>query len=356
VLGALPLTLALTTLTATAAPRVAVVEPATPSTLVALGTQVAQWVVQAAQAQGRGVMGPEELARTLGENVYAQLQACRGDPACIGALRLPLRADRLVVGSLDRDDQSYLVRLRLLEMPSGRVVAELDRAVRIATRRLGPEVRTALPSFLRGQAPRSGSLELSANVDGAQLEVDGAPAGVTPIRLSLSPGRHEISLEKSGYLAARRWVSVEAGKVTHEEVRLLRMPGVEDSNALPAAPNSVTRASTTSRSPVPLGTYIAGGVAVAALGVGLGLGISSAQIERRLHASYDPATQVYGGTRADALTARGQALAANILFGAAGAAALTALGFLLFTPGPESAHALVEVSPTGASVGVGGQF
>ncbi len=55
-------------------------------------------------------------------------------------------------------------------------------------------------------APASGSLALSqiavdANVPNCDIEVDGSFVGDTPSQLSLSPGKHEITVKKKGYIA-----------------------------------------------------------------------------------------------------------------------------------------------------------
>jgi hypothetical protein len=329
--------------------------------MVGISSQIASWVATEAQAQGMSVMAADDVAKSLGEAVYASVQNCRGDTDCIQALRLPLHTQRLVVGTLDRDAQSYLVHLWLFEVPSLKPLGQLERAVRIATRHLGPELRQALPPFLRGEPPRTGILELRATSEGASVQVDGASQGTTPLRLSLSPGRHELELQKPGFLPARRWVTVTSGGVTRTEVPLLRIPGTEEGQApfsasLALPPPAMPTVEGHVGFRLSTGTYVAAGIGVAAAATGIGLGVASNNIEQRLQSGYDPVTQIYTGTRAQALAARKEALAADILFAAAGAAALTALGIALFSPAPEAPRASLMAGPHGAGIALGGHF
>jgi len=58
------------------------------------------------------------------------------------------------------------------------------------------------------------SVALSVNVDGASVEVDGTPAGRTPLGdpLALSEGRHEIRVTMEGYEESTTSVDLEAGE------------------------------------------------------------------------------------------------------------------------------------------------
>ncbi len=64
-----------------------------------------------------------------------------------------------------------------------------------------------------GQEPtETGRLLFQSEPSGAQVEVDGANQGVTPLDLGLlSPGKHQISLSLAGFLPEVREVVVEAG-------------------------------------------------------------------------------------------------------------------------------------------------
>lgn len=65
----------------------------------------------------------------------------------------------------------------------------------------------------RRRAPTTGTLRVRSNVEGAEIAVGGQGIGRTPVvaPLSLSPGRHELTLEREGYVPFRSEVRLEAG-------------------------------------------------------------------------------------------------------------------------------------------------
>ncbi len=352
--------------------RLAIAEPATPPALEAMGAQVAQWVDEEATSQGITVVSADDVSQKLGRDQYAQLRACHGVPTCVAAMVGSLQASRIVVGTLDRDEQSYLVHLYLVDLSSARVICEMERNVRIATRRLAVEVKAGLGTFLKGRTAAPGTLLLSANQPDAAVTLDGEPAGKTPLKVALPPGRHEVELQLAGHFSVHRWVNIVSAETTQEELRLLRIPGTEqptlptlaspETHTAPPTPSALgssTPLASEAAVPhyrVPLATWISGGVAVAAGATGMGLGISSHQLQSKLNAGYNPTTHVYSGTRTMAITARNRAIAADALFAASGVAALTALGFALFAPQTGAPQASLSASPSSVTLSLGGGF
>ncbi|HSA22954.1 MAG TPA: hypothetical protein P5076_15970, partial [Myxococcota bacterium] len=82
------------------------------------------------------------------------------------------------------------------------------------------------------------------------------------------------------------------------------------------------------------------GIGLAAGGAGLGLGLASMDAQDSVEQQWDPSTDSSG---------RDQALAANILFGVAGAAAITAVVLFILEPGADDAP-VVEAAPGGAAI------
>ncbi len=77
----------------------------------------------------------------------------------------------------------------------------------------------------RATAPASasgvGMIDVDSRPRGADVRVDGAPAGPSPLRLpEMAPGAHTITLELGGYKIASRRVSVNSGKVSTLSVTL----------------------------------------------------------------------------------------------------------------------------------------
>lgn len=53
----------------------------------------------------------------------------------------------------------------------------------------------------------------SSSANGAQVTIDGQPQGVIPVRVQVTPGRHQIRITKEGYVEFSNWVEVGGGEV-----------------------------------------------------------------------------------------------------------------------------------------------
>ena len=105
------------------------------------------------------------------------------------------------------------------------------------------------------ERPTTGTLRVTANVEGAEVHLDDRAIGQTPLTapVSLAPGRHRLRLERDGYVPFRSEVRVETGLVTAAYADLL--------------PATRYRAIRGRR----VATWIAGGLAVAGVGAAIGL-------------------------------------------------------------------------------------
>jgi len=350
--------LALIVTPASAAPRkgLAVVEVSAPSNMQGLAAQLTRQVLDAAQAQGLRVVPPEELETFLGPKDTPALKQCGPSPSCLSALLSAIPVSRVVVGTLSRDQSHYLVHFWLISLAPAQTVAEFDRAILIASRRLQTDVAAALPALLRGEQEVTGKLVLDSTVPNAEATLDGEPLGVTPLTRTLKPGKHEIHVSHPGYYPVDRLVTVEAAKTTHEVVRLVAMPGTE-APALP--PVATSSAAPSGGFRVPVAGWVALGVGVAAAGTGVALGIAAQNNQNQLLAGYNPARNSYQGFRSQAVTGQNQATWANVCFGIAGAGLLT-WGILTWiassAPAEPTPTVGVGVGAHGASLSVAGSF
>ncbi len=334
--------------------RLAIVDLATPPTMIGLGSQVSATIQKAAKDQGYAVTSPDQLRTQLGEQLYNELVLCVGKPACVASKLASLKLDRAVAGSLNRDDRNYLVKLQLIDLEKGEILSEVDRSILIASRRLVQDVTAAVPRMLRGEREAHGTLKLSANVKSANVTIDGEFAGVTPLSVQLKPGKHEVKLDKKSYLPVTRLVNVEPGAVTQEEVRLILVPGERpEEEVVPPMATAKLEAPGGLKVPTAAWVTLGGGALVA--GVGAIFGLSASRTEQELTAGYDPARDVYASRR-DALSGQQSATIANVLYGVAGAAAVAAVVITIAGQGEDSPAVGAAVTPGGGAVTLRGSF
>jgi len=332
--------------------RLAIVELVTPPNMVGLGSQISRMLVDEARKQHYQVLPPDQARARLNEKARVEIPACEGAPTCIVQKLAGLPASRAVVGSLDRDERSYLLKLWLVDLRAGKVLAKVDRAILIASRRLMTDAEEALPAFLRGEREPHGTLVLTATVPEAKVTVDGEAAGVAPVTVTVKPGVHSVRVQKRSYFPVERLVTVEAGQKTEEQFRLLQEPGEGPPQlSLPQRQSMrvvSNRKVETLR--VPVGAWVTFGAAAVALGGGAYFGSHSVAIQTELQGSYHADRDYYGVTRARALEGQRSAVIANALFGATGA---LLVGGVVLTA-IENAHpAPVQVS-AGLAGGGGG--
>jgi PEGA domain len=359
-LPGLPAALGVLLSAAPAVEKLAIVDVDAIPSMMGLGAQVTQTVIKEAQAQKKKVLLPEDVRKALGNKPYDDLVKCGDRAACVGNLAGVLGVDRVVVGHLSRDERNYLVKLWLFDVKKTELVADVDRAILIASRRFLRDVTEAAPDFLRGKREAKGTVVVTATAKDCSVTINGEPAGKTPLTVNLKPGRYEVKIEKKAYLPVVRLMDVEANQTRTEEVRMLVIPGqVPDDEKVPELARRADKTdAATGPGPRPL-TFVAGGLTLAAVGLGLGFGVSSQTLERNLLVGYDPVTDTYQGTRQQALDAQTNATVANVAWISAGAlGALTIVSIILDATQGAAPPATVAftVSGDGAGLVVGGTF
>ncbi len=83
-----------------------------------------------------------------------------------------------------------------------------------------PVAQPATPA----EAPEPSTVVVKSNPDGAEITVDGKYTGSTPSTLRLAPGDHTISVEKSGFKAWQRTMTVSAGGIVTIDATLEKNP------------------------------------------------------------------------------------------------------------------------------------
>jgi hypothetical protein len=206
----------------------------------------------------------------------AALRSCSGESECLAAIGKKLGVQYMVSGTVAALGDSYVVNLKLVEVQSGKEIRrveeplsgppdELIEAVRVAAYRL------FAPEQLKG------AIAVLADVNGAQVFLDGKLIGKTPIAqavTNLSVGKHSLRISATGYSDFLQDVEVRFQKTTQVVVRLQR--------AKLAGPLGPPGSGPAHDAPVPWYSstwgYVGVGAAAVVIGVIVGLALSSDEI------------------------------------------------------------------------------
>ncbi len=180
-------------------------------------------------------------------------------------------------------------------------------------------------------------------VPNAQVSVDGVEKGVTPLFIELGAGEHLISLTAEGFERLEKTVTVSLNELGESAFELVpnrspevRTPAVDVPRRVSVVEPVIPPPTLLAAPPPPaarsrVATWIFAGTAVAAAGAGVGLMLGAQGASNELLARQHPRAE------ADRLVSQTQSLslASNIAYGAAGAAAVTAI-ILFFVEGSAS--------------------
>jgi hypothetical protein len=244
-----------------------------------------------------------------------QARSAATEPGTLARIQLYLGVNHEVLGDPTQAEQAF--RAALVHDPMLVIDPQRFRA-------------SAVSLFNKVKASLTGRLEVRAPGD-VKVEIDGAPAGSGPVTRQLPIGPHEVKLRsrddrvllaRSVLIAPDQMVTVNAPASQPASTRPASQPASQPALPRPLRPApevTVTVASRRRR----IWTWVAAGGAAASLGTAIGLG-AWAQAD---HGEWEEVWEAgEDQKRWDDLAASGQRkeLAANILFGVAGALAITA--------------------------------
>ncbi len=285
----------------------------------------------ASRREGVRIVGKEELQAQLGQDDPATLE-CIGSMACLGRVGVQLGVVEVIAGTLARREPRWVFNLNRVDVHRGAIVGRVFREVEGDLGAVADALSAALPELYEPEVSPA-VLVLASDVRGAEVSIDGAVVGTLDGELrreGLAPGRHTVRVSAPGYVAWERAVSLTEGTEVHLEARLRHV--VVDEQIHPLA-------------------WIAGGVAIAAMAAAIPLGVVS-------QTALDPSEAQRRSmevTRADVLAfydARSrEAIAADVLFAVAGAAAIASLVALFFPVRRELGEAGLTLGPGGAILG-----
>jgi hypothetical protein len=158
--------------------------------------------------------------------------------ACMAQAGKSMGATKLIFGNVRRDGTDYQISLKLFDVNRASVEGTANEAIQ--RRKAEPTVFLALAPVwlgkLTGKVTGAGSLQIRANVAGADVTLDGTHAGVTgteAVTISdVAPGRHEVAVEKSGYTTTKQDFMLGAGQSLPLSLSLSSM-SVDVGNVVP---------------------------------------------------------------------------------------------------------------------------
>jgi hypothetical protein len=175
-------------------------------------TTVAQRLMQALQAGVSSApdlenKGPVSMSLDEARMAYSCFE---GQPECMAQVGASLGADRLIWGrfALDPDTNRWVLALYLVDVAEKREI----RQARLDAK--GPDdfpfLAEAAQTFVRGIKIKAATapLEVRSKPSDAEVRIDGALAGRTPLKAEVEPGMRQITVTKAGYLAEDRVLRV----------------------------------------------------------------------------------------------------------------------------------------------------
>lgn len=224
-----------------------------PKGAAALSTEIEEGL----RTAGVTVVPTAELAQVAGTG----LASCR-DEACLQGVATKATAAYLVRPSVRMEESDYLIAIELVDGATGKVVHMASQTCELCglteAQAVARTLAASLQERLVGPEDATGTIAVQSTPAGAEVLVDGQPAGTTPVELQLAAGEHAIVLRLAGYADEERRVLVEAGAAAAVAAEL--------SAATPADDGAMDRSALLR----PLG-WAALGVGVASLGAGIAL-------------------------------------------------------------------------------------
>jgi len=225
-------------------------------------------------------------------------------PACMSQAGKSLGADKLIFGNVKRAGDNYQVTLKLLDV--SRAVVESFTAETVARKHADAAgLRSIAPAWLAKLSGKGGgSIQVRANFPGAAVSMDGTQVGTTgssPVVINdVAPGRHEVSVEKSGYTTTKQEFTLAAGQslplnltLSPVSVEIPRPEGTGKSNEAPAPGGEPSGGESPSTSRVGFWIAVVGTAASAAAALKFGLDVRSVNSDldqyRRFQCPGDPA-------------------------------------------------------------------
>ena len=189
--------------------------------------------LELARVNGATVLSLDDAAARLGKGGKKKIAECEGDNDCLAKIGAGAGAGLVIAGNVGALGDHYIVNLKAVRTDTGAELRRIEEPLKGERETLIEAVRLAAYRIL---APEKllGSISLLTEFVGAEVLVDGRPAGKTPLTASidgLPVGKHTLALHTSGFPEFKQELEVRFQKTTSVLVKFTDLGPATDAAA-----------------------------------------------------------------------------------------------------------------------------
>jgi len=170
----------------------------------------------------------------------AALRGCNGEAPCLAAIGKKLGVGTVVAGNVGALGDSFVVNLKLVDVERATELRRVSEKLSGSPDQLIDAVRVAAYRLVAPDELR-GALAILCDVRGADVVLDGARRGRTPLRApiaGLAVGPHQLRVEADGFSTAASEVDVHFQKTSEVVVRMIPATPLPGQTPAKEAPRS----------------------------------------------------------------------------------------------------------------------
>jgi TolB-like protein len=175
------------------------------------------------QLKGLSVISQDEIAAMLQLEANKQMVGC-DDASCFAEIGGALGVDYLVIGSVGRLADTYLVALKLIQTQRAEVANRVSETFKGREADLLLAAKFAVYSLVGVEVRDPGRLAIKTQPADAVLELDGARVDDANALSRVPPGRHALRIDADGYFSSYLETYVQPGLANTLVIELARVP------------------------------------------------------------------------------------------------------------------------------------
>ena len=203
-------------------PPLFVVDPQVVKMSPSVAATVSSSIAQTAQAEGLSVFTKADAREVLGRAADLQLLGSDADQASLAELGRVVGVPHVVATVVSEVDGDIVVQMRLIDTARSAVITRREARSSQNDGSLLKTVETATQLVLAPIFGKlKGNLAVTVSEEGANVLVDDAQIGVSPVApLTLPGGHHLLTITKDGFVRHQETVRIEQGKTATRAVTL----------------------------------------------------------------------------------------------------------------------------------------